>query len=199
MRLIIDAYNVLRSGQSRFLQQLSAHQSRGFINLVARYAHLKHHEAVIVFDGGESFYPTRVTRDGITVVHSGTRLTADDLIKDELQKHPADALILVSNDRELCDAARARSILCLEAHGFAEYMQAALEGRDHERKETVAEVAQKRAGHESEASLDALMEQYSSRVPTKEEDAVGEKGDRKRDARKGSKEERRIERVVKKL
>lgn len=201
MRLIIDAYNVLKAGKSKDLH-VGESATRQFLDLVRAYAQLKHHEPLVIFDGGTSRWPERFTINGVKVAYSGSQASADHLIIEELArcKHPEDVAV-VSSDREICDFAQARSIICIEALGFTHYMHAEIEKSQKKTGVLVSNgkktQAIKRAGHESSAELDRLMEESTSRVPLKDES--NNNANKKQKKNKLSKVERKLKAIIKKL
>lgn len=105
MHIIIDGYNVLK--QMLTDEQIGLPQRRAFINMLGRYAVQKNHSITVVFDGGPNTWPTQEKDHGVTVIYSGTKQTADDIIKKLLSAKKY-GILLVSSDNEL-KAAMARA------------------------------------------------------------------------------------------
>lgn len=199
MLLILDAYNILKAGEQGG-GDISEPRRRHFIAVVAAYAKLKHHDAHIVFDGGEYGRPTTFWHEGVQVTYAGWHETADDIILQRLEKENPQAVILVSSDRELVDFARELNIVAVESVGFFDHMKREIAGENSPKRRMKSSSAQihKREGHESSPELDALMEQGSCRLIYKDDDRLGE-ADLPAKGKKKSKEERRLEQVAKKL
>ena len=99
MKLIIDGYNLLKHivGADFVDEQ----RRKMFIEQIARYSHKKMLPILLVFDGGPSIYPSREKHNGVEVVYSGTKESADDYIKQYIEDVPTHNLMLISSDREL--------------------------------------------------------------------------------------------------
>ena len=98
MHIIIDGYNVLK--QVLHSGKISDMQRRAFINMLGKYGEKKNHRIVVVFDGGPDTWPTQQRDHGVTIIYSGIKKSADDLIKDLLnQKHHN--LLVITWDNEI--------------------------------------------------------------------------------------------------
>jgi hypothetical protein len=208
MVLVIDAYNVLKSRGD--LPGSHIQRVRWFVSIVEAYVREKKHTAVIVFDGGSASFPTRTAGKLVDIVHSGYKISADDVIKKVLLEYPPEKILLVSSDRELVDCAERLSIVTLQAIAFYDLLcaterpavkhcahNAQVSGQPH--RKPPATVARKRVGHVSSSEVDALMEQESVKIYHKDvqhesRDVGGQPG-----GKKLGKHERRLHRVVKKL
>ena len=102
MHIIIDGYNVLK--QMLGSGEISLSQRRAFINMLGKYAQKKNHDICVIFDGGPDVWPSQEKDHGITVVYSGIKQSADDLIKKALLQKPQ--VLLVTSDNELKAAAK---------------------------------------------------------------------------------------------
>lgn len=102
MHIIIDGYNLLK--QIIENAQVSDRQRRAFIALLGKYADRKNHSISVVFDGGPTTWTSQEKDHGITVIYSGTKQTADEVIKKMLQARPH-GILLVSSDNEIKQAA----------------------------------------------------------------------------------------------
>ncbi len=219
MVIIIDAFNVIKAGFSSL--EVDSSFIRGFLARVAAYAAFRKHEAVVVFDGGGSAHPTRVFEQGVLVIYAGYHQRADDEIMRLLRQYPPDNVVVVSSDREIVKYANLHGVVTVDADAFKKLMYNA-----EREKEQVAHRAKqrqgglvKRAGHQSTAELDALMEKASERAMVKKEDnagydkalapalhSLGEGGSscdggegKSAGGKKLSKAERKLDRVIKKL
>ena len=115
MHIIIDGYNVLK--QLLGSGEISLSQRRAFINMLGKYAQKKNHDICVIFDGGPDVWPSQEIDHGITVVYSGIKQSADDLIKVAMQKK-SHGLLIVSSDNELKMAAAKRNITSIDALEF---------------------------------------------------------------------------------
>ena len=203
MTIIIDGYNVLKTVLAT--SQVSEHQREHFITQLARYAHLSHNKISVVFDGGQDIRPTTYSRNGIAIVYSGYRDSADDVIKHLLEQKQHREVMLVSTDRELNRYAAVLDIPSIDSTVFYGYFQERLRGEQRREVQQVQQArtdARKRPGHESSAELDALMTGASEKVFHKHDDEQAQENQQytHRDAvQKKSKEEKKLEKMVKKL
>lgn len=115
MHIIVDGYNVLKQMVSD--QEIGLAQRRAFTNMLGKYAAKKNHSITVVFDGGPDSWPTQEKDYGITIVYSGTKQTADDVIKKLLQAKKY-GVLLVSSDNELKAAAARQGIASMNAQEF---------------------------------------------------------------------------------
>lgn len=197
MTIIIDGYNVLKPlAQSN---EVGERRRARFIERVAAYARSSSNDITIVFDGGDSPFPERVREYGIVVYYSGYKESADDVIKRLLNQARHADVILVSTDRDLCWYAENLEIVTIDSHVFYGYMS---------EKEAFGKTSKlrkngelhKREGHESEAEIDALMEEASSMMFLQsDDDEYTQHEHRRKQKKKCSKAERRLQKIVKKL
>ena len=74
---------------------------------------------LIIFDGGPTAWPEIFAPSTYTkVIYVGHGKSADDYIKESLEIHKHENVVLVSSDRELNRFAAQRSIPSVEAHAF---------------------------------------------------------------------------------
>lgn len=103
MKIIIDAYNVLH--QVIKGDHIAENDRKRFINQLSAYAKKRGHDIIVVFDAGPFLFPVSEQQKGITVKYSGPRESADDIILRYIKEHVGHSMLLVSSDRELCQAA----------------------------------------------------------------------------------------------
>ncbi|KKT24156.1 MAG: hypothetical protein UW09_C0001G0219 [candidate division TM6 bacterium GW2011_GWF2_43_87] len=201
MVIIIDAFNVLKAGFGD--REIGDIEIRHFLRRVVAYGTVKHHEMIVVFDGGSSSHSTRCFDRGILVIHSGYRQRADDEVMRLLSQYPPDNVVVVSSDREIVRYAASHRVVSIGAEGFKKLMYEA--EREHESKgvalKGVRSDLKKRPGHTSTPELDVLMQKAAARMMVKNEDTKSplDEDENRRGCHKLSKAERQLERVVKKL
>jgi len=193
MIIVIDAYNLLKQyGSDR---EISSAARTAFIKKAAFYGSHKGHAMVIVFDGGLSSWVERSQVAGVTVIYSGARESADDVIKDYLHEQRGKELLLVSSDSDLVRYARTLSVESIGATAFYALM---LNNQNYG-----AESSRRSAGRAVKMSrrttpeLDALMQGADPQPEKKERDE--NKQNRKSSGHTLSKEERNIIKKIKKL
>jgi predicted RNA-binding protein with PIN domain len=201
--IIIDGYNVLKPKSKNEI--VSERRRIFFIDQLAAYSKRSSNQVVIVFDGGGSPFIERLKQDGVAVIYSGFRDSADDVIKQLLYEQRIDDALLVSTDRDICNHAEALSIVSIDAHDFYSYLQddhAELPGQV--KKNTVHGV-HKRPGHKSSSEVDDLMQLASSMMlPHSDRDAdsyldYADVERKKSVAKKLSKKEKQLQKIIKKL
>jgi len=194
MILLIDAYNVLK--QILPAEKIGQRERKEFIDSLGRYAKIRQHKVILVFDGGPYDRPTKERVSGIYVVYAGWSESADDYIKRYLKEHKSLDILLISSDRDLRNTARRCKIESVRSRDFYKTMQVALkEGASKKTKET--EVIKTIAGYDEE--LDKIMREGSKVVHKKVEDFIAHKKSRKSKAQKPSKKERKKIKKIKKL
>jgi predicted RNA-binding protein with PIN domain len=189
MKLLIDGYNLLR-----FITHGSATKSEieQFLGRLRRYSRVTAHQIIVVFDGGDGLYRYQSTYHGLTIWYSGSRETADDLIKDFLPRYNANEVVLISDDRQLNAVAEAASIISVSPAVFIERMRAREEGG----KAPLAIASLVKKSTSSSAELDALMAGATQQMPPEETETATSA---KLKGKKSSKIKRRLDAVIQKL
>jgi len=196
MIIVVDGYNVLK--QVLPSRQITEPERKAFIAQLGKYGRIKHHEIVLVFDGGPSDWVFKERIGGVLVVYPGPSNTADDYIKQYLAKRRTDDMMLISNDRELTQRASQLSISSLDAIYFYKLVQGTLQEALPEQKIPGGGLV--KLIEEENPEVDELMKNASKRIATKREDlAPAEISSRKSVAHKMSKEERKVQKKLKKL
>ncbi len=190
MILVIDGYNLLKHIDP--YRDIDEHERNTFLHMIKRYAVRRKHKAVVVFDGGPYEWPHKETVGGITVMYSGRRQTADDVIMHYIKDHRTKDLLMVSSDHELNLFASKYGIVSIGSEDFYRLFQEALQ----EQKEKIQEPSI--TFDESEMDLDTVMEQASSVVPCKSED-IQPTEVRLRTTHRPSKKDRALLKKLKKL
>ncbi len=167
MILVLDGYNLLRHIDPH--HEVSEHERTQFLHQLKRYARRKKHKIVVVFDGGPYQWPHKELVNGIKVIYSGARETADEIIMKYLADHKTKDLLLISSDNELNQFASKHDVVSIGSDDFYQLFKEGLQGAG-EREETVAVDLD-----DAELDLDAVMEQASEVVPRKEEDVTPSK------------------------
>lgn len=103
MIVIIDGYNLLKQVFNKLKDKLDK-QRKELVSELGFYKNKKYpgiRELVVVFDGGISSHADRQIHNGVVVVYSGYKNSADDWIFEFTKRHNNCEILLVSNDREL--------------------------------------------------------------------------------------------------
>ena len=121
MQLIVDGYNVARSGALPLAGDPASEEGRAELcALLAAYSRAKGFRLTVVFDGKGLGRPGRgrtAFRGGTAVFSSGAE-TADDVIRDLARGAPA-GTVVVTSDRGLAGTLPARYVTVVSCDEFA--------------------------------------------------------------------------------
>lgn len=191
MNIVIDGYNLLKQSLKKVMIT-DAERAKALARL-DRYAREKRHTIHIIFDGGPYERPTKERVGSLTVVYSGRKLSADDVIKTYIEEKVLPIMLIVTTDRNLNAFARLHSVTSIDSNDFYAFMNE--EPFKKVGFEKAPGKARKLAKEETSPELDALMQEGSAFILHKEEDEQeGEQSGKKR-----SKQEKQLQKVVKKL
>lgn len=161
MRIIIDGYNVLKQF---FGGYISAKQRAEFILHMQRYARKKGHTIIVVFDGEAEHYVDRARK--VQVIYSGVKFTADDSIKESIDKYLGQDILMVSDDRELNEYASHKNVVSMGSRDFYLYVQQTLQTIDKKCEQgNVVKISSS-----IDPDLDDLMKSSSEHMRFKEDD-----------------------------
>ncbi len=192
MIIVVDAYNVLKRETNT---TMVTHQERvRFLSYISAYSKQKGHDMVVVFDGGESSWPSVTKQRHVTVVYSGIQRSADDYIRSYLSGNAQKDIILVSSDNELNQWAERHNIPSVDSDVFYNKLSHIVQVSESVRV-TPSSPAVKISEDEN-ALLDTIMEQASMHVQRKNEDLPVAHAHEKN---VGTKKEKRLLEVLKKL
>jgi len=194
--ILIDGYNVLK-GVARG-GEVSDKERDQFVAQLGAYARRKKHKVTVVFDGGMYGWADKEQRGSVTVIFTGARETADDVIRKQLKKHRSHDVLLVSSDRELNYNASRHEIPSIDAEDFYLLMRAALE-RQGDADDAPTEHEAIKTTEESSPELDKLMQEASVTVPHKREDLPSKDASMPDEKRGLSRMERKLLEKLKKL
>ncbi|MBY0109596.1 MAG: NYN domain-containing protein [Candidatus Babeliaceae bacterium] len=191
MNIFIDAYNLLK--QLHAVKLVSAHQKNTFIDELKQFARNKGHHIYLVYDGGESFRPESDHIGPITIIHSGHRLSADEVIKQKILNFAHEHTILVSDDRQLCDYVAMSGFAALGTANFYKLIKADIQ--KEQRAFIEKSIAHKNPYYSSNPELDELMHEAGSVGYYKDIELCEESHHPQR----LSKKEKKLKKLVKKL
>lgn len=193
MIIVVDAYNVLKKGIHA--QHYISHQQREqFCSDISVYAKRKKHTILVVFDGGDSQWPSVTKRDYISIVYSGQKMNADDYIKEYLDKNKDKEILLVSSDRALCYWADEREMPSLDSELF----YAILKKPDAIAAQTgIKQGGLVKMSESEDALVNELMQQAAQAIEYKMEDILPEERTEQKSA--VAKKERKLQQIIKKL
>lgn len=116
MTIIIDAYNFIKHISKQSF--VSDREIYVWIERFKDYVRLKANRIVLVFDAGPYMVPSDETYGNVTVVYSGQKYSADDIIKQWLVKNRDVDVLLVTSDREIRDFASEIDIASVGSDDF---------------------------------------------------------------------------------
>ncbi len=201
MIIVIDAYNYIKSvtGQN-FIDDRAAQQ---WIEIFKDYVRVRRNQIILIFDAGPGYYPSTERHGGVTVLYSGQRRTADDVIKDWLKAHPGADALLVSSDRELCHCADDANVASVGSYDFYKIFNYVMQ-HEHENEQKVAQTVYKTTnsendGNAGQSDLDRLMEEGSRGLVKGKVKKEQEGAPRVRGGKKASKPDKQIMRKIDKI
>lgn len=173
MKLIIDGYNLLKHIEGADF--VDERVRTKFIEKIGAYSRKKQLPIVLVFDGGPSLYPTREKHNGVEVVYSGTKESADEYIQQYVEDVPTHTMLLISSDKELVNYVQYHGLDALDSQAFYTFMQAALaEAAPEPIVRFVTGRPKKLHPEERNSELDAIMEEAARVIVRKSDDVVKE-------------------------
>ncbi len=192
MIIVVDAYNVLK--RETGTPDISHQQRIAFLSQIAHYNKQKGHEMIIVFDGGESSWPSVTKQRHLTVVYSGNQRTADDYIRSYLTHHAHKDIILVSSDNELNFWADRHDIPSIDSDVFYTKLRQTVQVNGPSKKENRGALI--KTSSSADAFLDEVMRESAVQIQHKVEDFGGEK---ELEKSAGSKKDKKLLRIMNKL
>lgn len=193
MIILIDGYNLLKQRDPGAYVEDSARDQ--LIRSLGAYHKRRGHLMILIFDGGIYPWPVQETKSGVLVIYAGYGTSADDYIKYYIAEHHKDDLLLVSSDRELGLWASRYDIASMDSLPFYDIIVNTLAHHDKHKQKPGAAV---KTTASDDPFLDALMEDASTSVASKEEDRL--QGDKTRvRGHKESKIDRLLRKKIEKL
>jgi len=217
MIIVIDGYNLLKQifphvkgridkERNAFIRQLGYYKSK-------KPKDIK--ELIVVFDAGPFGHATREIHEGVTVMFSGQKSTADDWIIEYADSHKGMDLLVVTMDRKIiqaCEKSGATTLGSLDFYGIMQSFLLDEAAQSFSTQEVMSDTktispVEKYEREEDEflnnkidqKALDLLMEQ-SSFLVGKQDDVDLDRGkSRKSASSKLSKKDRQLLSKVKKL
>ena len=193
MILLIDAYNVLKYIVAS--DQATEQEKKQFIAMIVRYASLKSLDIELVFDGGPLGIPDSRHEKNVSIRHSGSQESADDVIKRLVNNLKGHEVLLISTDRELGRYAASHGVDVVDSDDFYRLVQIALGKRDGLEKKHQQEIV--KTGSGSNRELDELMAEHAVVIQKGiNEEVVSSESPL---GRGSSKKERNLEKKLRKL
>lgn len=166
MIIVIDGYNLLKTLYG--VSTVTERQKKGYLEQLKRYAVKRKHRIVVIFDGGYYDYPLLEKQGKISIIYSGTRQNADQVIQVYLSDNKDKDILLVTNDIELINYAKKLAIISIDVLLFDEYVTNALEKPDAPRPKISGPISQ---WNTSDEGLDRLMIEATDVLMEKNEES----------------------------
>lgn len=213
MIIVIDGYNLLRHifPKAKGLLDLQRRQLIAQLGLYKKKKQKTAKEIIIVFDAGPFGHASREVKDGIVIIFSGQKSSADDWIIEYAEKKAGHDILLVSLDRKLAQACEQYGVNSIDVFDFYKIVQDVLLEHVHQSSTPSSSIIQKYEPLEDlenfsttidQQALDALMESASIDTKIKEPGKISNVSDRKDRlgaSKKLSKQEKKLYHKIKKL
>ncbi|MBA2307090.1 NYN domain-containing protein [Candidatus Dependentiae bacterium] len=196
MNIVIDGYNMIKQGLKK--PTITDAERANVLARLDAYARQKQHTIHIIFDGGPYDRPTKERFRSLTVIYSGRRQSADDVIKTYIEEKVLPAMLIVTTDRNLNAFAYAHSVASIDSIDFYAFLyEKPLKTIGFKKTPGKALKFERSEGSsEKESSeLDALMQEGSTVLLYKDEQEEGNQ----REIKKRSKQEKLAQKLVNKL
>ena len=189
MLVIIDGYNLLHAA----FDDPTNERTRGkIIQLFNRYARVKGHQIVLVFDAGPLYWSTAEQNGRVEVVFSGQNQSADQYIKRYLSDYRSKDILLVSSDRDICHTADKYDIPSIDSHEFYNIIVHTINASqmNKNKEDTLVKLT-----GDINPELDVLMRESAKNIPMKNSNPELEVLHTKKE----SKKDRKLWQKIKKL
>jgi predicted RNA-binding protein with PIN domain len=191
--IVIDGYNLLK--QVLHSGIINDYERDRFIRQLSRYVRKKNHKVILVFDAGPFDRSTKEHFDSVCVVYSGLQMTADDYIREYVERNKGADMLLVTSDRELRLHARQASVESMPPDEFYDLIRSTLAAEKNASKYS-SKTELIKTTESTNPELDALMLDVIGPIPYKKEDILPSE---QKDLQTKSKKERKLLRQIKKL
>jgi len=112
MLVVIDGYNLLAQSNYKSRDEL--------LKELKKYQNLQGHSVTVFFDGTHrgTSYGDRYMEGGVLIIFSPLNVTADEMIEEFLESSKQSNIVVVSSDRRVQSAAKAKKLSYLESKDF---------------------------------------------------------------------------------
>lgn len=152
MIIIIDGYNLLKRIHPYKNNTLNI-EKKILLKKLSIYKKLKSNtikEIIIVYDGGIFKHASRVVYEGISVIESGKKYSADEWIISYLDRDYLTNLMVVSDDNEIIVKCHQHKVFTLDVLSFAEVVET-----------NYKEFLSQKTNSETLNQISSLLEKYS--------------------------------------
>lgn len=195
MIIVIDGYNLLHTVPP-YKKTITDQERKRFVTQLGRYGHIKGHKIVLFFDGGPYEWPVKEKMSFIDVIYSGIYESADDCIKEYIDKQRSRDILLVTSDRELNAYAAQHTVPSIDSFAFYQLLQ---EVKNQITKKSASSHNVVKTTGEMREDIDVLMKNVSAWGPEKAEDIELQEKNRASKKQHLSKHERVLLKKLRKL
>lgn len=168
MTILVDGYNVLRR---LFPGPISSDQRNTFISRLRKYASVKGHTVILVFDGGSLSGNYQEPHGSVMVYYTGGN-SADDVLVHTIHAYPKDNTVLVSDDRQLVDRVAQLNYVSIGVEDFYRYVQQARTMEKMEKATPIAHQQIIKTTASDNSEIDTLLMQEKIKIDKKQADQV---------------------------
>jgi len=160
--IVIDGYNFLKSVTgTKFINDMVLNS---WLLRFQEYVQVRHNKVVVVFDAGPYFFQMQEMVGLVEVWYSGQSQSADDLLKNWLQKNKNSDLLLVTSDRDVRQWAELLNILSINSQDFYKIFTDVMQREQVQNKAFHASIFKTKKNDPFDEKLDFLMDQGSKNL-----------------------------------
>ena len=164
MIVLIDGYNLLKKLHGVSVSEM---QVRAFVNLLGFYLKKRNHKMKVILDGGQSSFLIKERQKGIDIWYSGYNRSADEVIIEYAFDHKNKDLVVVTQDREICQKMTEYGIEVIDPFIFYQRVKDVCQGSEKP-KAVDYENQIKKISDEKDEAIDALMKEAAGmKIPFK--------------------------------
>lgn len=194
MIILIDGYNLLKKIHGINVSEM---QIRAFVNLLGSYLKKRNHKIKVILDGGHSSFLIKEKQKGVDLWYSGYNRSADDVIVDYVFDHKNKDIVVVTQDREICQKMIEYKIETIDPLVFYERIKEVFKTTDKQKKYDNHDKIIKLIDEENDL-IDALMQEAAyMKAPLK--DVIELNNQRKSTGQNLSKKEKSRQKALDKL
>ncbi|MBI2345129.1 NYN domain-containing protein [Candidatus Dependentiae bacterium] len=198
MIIVIDGYNFLKSiTGTKFIPES---QMLDWINYFQKYIYYRGNQIIVALDAGPYLYESYQRYGAVEVWYAGQYQSADDWIKNWLNKNKQKDILLVSSDREIRSCANDLGLVSISSQEFYDILDTVLQEQEHKQEIQMQSLHKTKQDDVSDLYLDSLMEMNSrSMVSVHKENEYTQDIKRTSKNKKNSKSDRNFLKKINKI
>lgn len=196
MVILLDGYNILKQIiKTDFATQ---QQQTWFIQFLVKYAKMRNHRIILVFDGGPYRRPTITVKEPLRIVYSGERESADDYIKTIAAELQDKQVLVVSSDRALTRFLAHLAIPSIDALDFYKLVQERMTQTQAPVRKSTGQIHKTARDEPENPELDVLMHEGSTILMHKDSTSMSDYRE-KQEKVNLTKQEKKLYHILKKI